>query len=65
MGEDETVGTLGLLWQPVTDNFIFMVKKWYPPFRMTNRSLLSDISKVFDPIGLVTQVLIKRNIFLQ
>jgi len=65
MDEDETVGTLGLLWQPVTDNFIFMVKQLYPPFRMTNRSLLSDISKVFDPIGLVTQVLIKGNIFLQ
>ncbi|XP_050062971.1 uncharacterized protein LOC126552323 [Aphis gossypii] len=32
---------------------------------MSKRSLLSDISKIFDPLGLLTPVLIKGKIFLQ
>jgi len=65
MNDEGTVGTLGLLWQPATDNFLFFVENWCPPLRMTKRSLLSDINKVFDPIGLVSPVLIKGKIFLQ
>lgn len=65
MSEDDTIGTLGLLWQPASDNFLFLVKQWCPLSRMTKRSLLSDISKVFNPIGLVSPVLIRGKIFLQ
>ncbi|CAI6372727.1 unnamed protein product [Macrosiphum euphorbiae] len=65
MSEDDTIGTLGLLWQPASDNFLFLVKQWCPVARMTKRSLLSDISKVFDPIGLLSPVLIRGKIFLQ
>ncbi|XP_025192641.1 uncharacterized protein LOC112592702 [Melanaphis sacchari] len=65
MSEDDTIGTLGLLWQPASDSFLFMVKQWCPQARMTKRTLLSDISKVFDPIGLVSPVLIRGKIFLQ
>jgi len=32
---------------------------------MTKRSLLSDINSVYDPIGLITPILIKGKIFLQ
>lgn len=32
---------------------------------MTMRSLLSDINKIYDPIGFIIPVLIKRKIFLQ
>lgn len=65
MSKDGTIGTLGLLWQPASDNFLFMVKQWCPQVRMTKRSLLSDMSKVFDPIGLVSPVLIRGKVFLQ
>jgi len=65
MSEDDTIGTLGLLWQPASDNFLFLVKQWCPLVRMTKRSLLSDINKVFDPISLVSPVLIRGKIFLQ
>ncbi|XP_050064313.1 uncharacterized protein LOC114118967 [Aphis gossypii] len=65
MIDTDTVATLGLLWQPATDNFLFNVEDWYPPPRMTKRSLLSDINSVFDPVGLVSPVLIKGKIFIQ
>jgi len=68
MIDNDTVATLGLLWQPATDNFLFSVEDWCPPLRMTKRSLLSDINNVFDPVGLVSPVLINKffkKIFIQ
>lgn len=65
LDEGSVVNTLGLSWQPGLDNFRFSVKPWHPPARMTKRSLLSDINSVFDPIGLLSPVLIKGKIFLQ
>ncbi|KAL4098585.1 hypothetical protein QTP88_023160 [Uroleucon formosanum] len=44
---------------------IFVFKNWDPPMEMSKRLLLSDISKIFDPLGLLTPVLIKGKIFLQ
>ncbi|KAL4135888.1 hypothetical protein QTP88_007470 [Uroleucon formosanum] len=65
MIDNDTVATLGLLWQPATDNFLFSVEDWCPPSRMNKRSLLSDINSVFDPVGLVSPVLIKGKTFIQ
>lgn len=63
--EKDTVSALGLLWQPANDCFKFIIKDWHPPIRMTKRSLLSDINSVFDPIGLISPVLIKGKILVQ
>ena len=63
--DQETVNTLGLSWQPSTDTFHFSLGTWNPPTHMTKRSLLSDINRIFDPIGLITPILIKGKIFLQ
>lgn len=65
LSEDDTVSVLGLLWQPISDCFKFIVKDWTPPTRMTKRTLLSDINSVYDPIGLISPVLIKGKIFVQ
>ncbi|KAL4154334.1 hypothetical protein QTP88_000213 [Uroleucon formosanum] len=65
LNEEDMISTLGLLWQPTTDTFHFAVKDWSAPTCMTKRSLLSDINSVYDPIGLITPVLIKGKIFLQ
>lgn len=61
----DTANTLGLSWQPSTDTFHFSLGTWNPPAHMTKRSLLSDINRIFDPIGLITPILIKGKIFLQ
>lgn len=41
------------------------MKSWTPLTRMTKRSLLSDINSIYDPIGLISPILIKGKIFLQ
>ena len=48
--EEYQVKTLGISWKPVSDSFVFSIE--LPEVRqLTKRALLSDSSKVFDPIG--------------
>ncbi|KAF0720151.1 Integrase catalytic domain-containing protein, partial [Aphis craccivora] len=63
--EDESITTLGLTWLPKKDVFKFILKPWSPQTQMTKRSLLSDLHKIYDPLGFITPVLIKGKIFLQ
>jgi len=65
INDDETISTLGLVWQPNLDAFKFIFKPWSQPLQLTKRSLLSDINRVFDPVGFVSPVLIRGKIFLQ
>lgn len=65
LNDEETISALGLTWQPSVDNFRFLLKDWNVPTVMSKRSILSDIYNVFDPLGLLTPVLIKGKIFLQ
>lgn len=65
LSESESVSTLGLMWQPSTDSFCYSMKPWSLPKWMTKRSLLSDINSIYDPLGLVTPVIIKGKIFVQ
>lgn len=48
--------TLGLRWQPEQDVFTFQSKVEQSTKQSTKRSLLSDISKLFDPLGWVAPV---------
>ncbi|XP_022172879.1 uncharacterized protein LOC111035534 [Myzus persicae] len=65
LNDEDTISTLGLTWQPSINCFRFIFKDWDPSVVMSKRYLLSDISKIFDPLGLLTPVLIKGKIFLQ
>jgi len=65
LNDEDTISTLGLTWQPSIDCFRFVFKDFDPAEEMSKRSLLFDISKIFDPLGLLTPVLIKGKIFLQ
>jgi hypothetical protein len=65
LSDENTVSALGLLWQPANNCFKFNVKDWQPPIRMTKRTLLSDINSVYDPLRLISPVLIKGKIFVQ
>jgi len=63
--DEVTISTLGLTWQPSIDYFRFILKDWGSSVVMFKLSLLSDISRIFDPLGLLTPLLIKGKIFLQ
>ncbi|XP_058817019.1 uncharacterized protein LOC131680315 [Topomyia yanbarensis] len=60
-----SVKTLGLLWEPTSDNFRFNMPKWSSGSIITKRSVLSDTARIVDPLGLVGPVIILAKVFLQ
>ena len=62
---DETVKTLGIQWNPSSDTFGFTVTA--PPNRdvTTKRTILSDMSRVFDPLGWLGPVTVQSKVLFQ
>ncbi|XP_058817082.1 uncharacterized protein LOC131680381 [Topomyia yanbarensis] len=60
-----TIKTLGLVWEPSTDSFRFTTPTWNSAAVITKRIVLSDVSRLFDPLGLVGPVIIQAKIFIQ
>ncbi|XP_055941639.1 uncharacterized protein LOC129971687 [Argiope bruennichi] len=58
-----TLKTLGLQFNPKKDTFSFSVQKIVSP--ATKRTMLSDISRLFDPLGLLGPWIIRAKMFLQ
>ncbi|XP_053691668.1 uncharacterized protein LOC128740167 [Sabethes cyaneus] len=58
-----TVKTLGLVWEPCTDCFRFGAPKWNTAEVLIERVILSDASKLFDPLGLVGPVIVQAKTF--
>jgi len=65
INEEDTVRKLGLTWQPSTDCFKFVFKDLSKPVHMTERTLLSNINSVYDPVGFLTPALIRGKMFMQ
>ncbi|XP_025192629.1 uncharacterized protein LOC112592689, partial [Melanaphis sacchari] len=65
LGDEEVIKSLGLCWNPVLDEFRFNVIPTPVRPKLTKRTLLSDLNKVFDPIGFIAPILVKGKIFLQ
>ena len=63
--EQEQTKVLGLIWRPHTDTLTFKFSDSRDPDNITKRSCLSMVSKLFDPVGLLTPVTIKSRIFMQ
>lgn len=63
--EDDTVKTLGLLYQPKSDKFRYIIQEVNQEQRITKRNILSEIAKIFDPLGLVGPVITVAKIFMQ
>ncbi|XP_036146758.1 uncharacterized protein LOC118646918 [Monomorium pharaonis] len=63
--KDSTVfNALGLCWQPAIDAFQFTLK--LPSTKhITKRCILSTISTLFDPLGLLSPITIKAKILIQ
>ncbi|XP_039309935.1 uncharacterized protein LOC120358750 [Solenopsis invicta] len=61
---DESLKILGIIWSPSTDVFQFKVSFDSAP-STTKRSILSTISKLFDPLGWSTPVTVTAKMFIQ
>lgn len=64
-GENDRKKTLGLIWCPATDKLMFNVNNIGESKNITKRVILSNSSKIFDPLGLISPCVIKIKMLLQ
>ncbi|XP_072159686.1 uncharacterized protein [Bemisia tabaci] len=60
---DSSESLLGLQWQPSSDIFSFKVEKITPVY--TKRGIASVVAQIFDPLGLISPIMLKGKQFLQ
>lgn len=65
INQEDTVKTLGMRWIPIEDCFIFKIDEVEELKSFTKRTVLSDIAKLFDPIGYLGPVTVKAKVFMQ
>ncbi|CAG7827432.1 unnamed protein product, partial [Allacma fusca] len=65
ISNDASVKTLGIQWNPLLDEFTFTVNPSNPKYILTKRFILSETSKIFDPLGWLAPTITKAKILLQ
>ncbi|XP_017881790.1 uncharacterized protein LOC108625943, partial [Ceratina calcarata] len=63
--EDSTIKTLGVHWNSEHDSIIYTVHPTPLTGRVTKRIILSDIARVFDPLGLLGPVITHAKLIMQ
>ncbi|XP_073831785.1 uncharacterized protein [Musca autumnalis] len=61
----DIIKTLGLVWNPKSDKFIFSFSHFNEPQTISKRGVLSSIARFYDPLGLIGPVITKAKIFMQ
>ncbi|XP_065094004.1 uncharacterized protein LOC135714552 [Ochlerotatus camptorhynchus] len=63
----EVIKTLGILWDPVTDEFLFAVPEAekVEMEKITKRYVLSQIARLYDPLGLVSPIVVLAKLIMQ
>ncbi|CAL8121990.1 unnamed protein product [Orchesella dallaii] len=59
------VSVLGVQWDRVKDELFVAVKKVSVPTKITKRSVLSAVQKIFDPIGFTSPAVLPMKLLLQ
>ncbi|XP_062558256.1 uncharacterized protein LOC134223133 [Armigeres subalbatus] len=62
---NEVIKTLGLMWNPSTDEFLFCLPAPSQVNRPTKRQVLSEIAKIYDPLGLISPIVVLAKIVMQ
>lgn len=63
---NEVIKTLGLLWSPAGDEFLFTINTdLSDTSAVTKRIMFSKIAKLFDPLGLVSPVIVLAKHLMQ
>ena len=60
---DSSLKVLGLKWNPIQDSFTFEINLLDRP--CTKRNLLSELARVFDPLGYLSPILCFNKILIQ
>ena len=62
---DNPLKTLGIYWNAKTDSFVYSIKRISLNKKFTKRSILSEIAKIFDPIGLLGPIILTAKKVMQ
>ncbi|XP_055632363.1 uncharacterized protein LOC129772869 [Toxorhynchites rutilus septentrionalis] len=62
---DQSVSTLGLIWEPKPDMMSFKVQLPLPAPVLTKRKVMSYVAQIFDPLGLVGPTIVIAKLFMQ
>lgn len=62
---DSTIKTLGIVWDNKTDQFQYSIDLLQNEGPVTKRTIASDVSKLFDPMGWLAPTIVIGKIFLQ
>lgn len=62
---DQEVNSLGLIWNTKLDVFQYRVNIETSSSRITKRIILSVISRIYDPLGLIGPIIIQSKLLLQ
>lgn len=62
---DQSTKALGIKWYPREDEFQFTINMSSSDVKMSKRSILSTISKLYDPLGWIAPVIVFAKIFMQ
>jgi hypothetical protein len=68
LNNHDSVKTLGLLWNPSTDQFLInnsLRHATSPKETATKRAVASVVASNFDPLGLISPIIITHKVFLQ
>lgn len=65
MNDEEIIKTLGITWAPVGDTFRYFWPCLDNDKAITKRIVLAELSKLFDPLGLINPLIVKAKIFMQ
>lgn len=65
LDKNENVKTLGLSWNAKNDTLHYTVSLNKEKCRITKRTILSNISKLFDPLGLLGPVIVVAKLLMQ
>ncbi|XP_062538935.1 uncharacterized protein LOC134207229 [Armigeres subalbatus] len=62
---NEVIKTLGLMWDPIGDDFLFRAQADCKIPTPTKRQVLSVIARLFDPLGLLSPVIVLAKTLMQ
>lgn len=65
LSENENSKTLGLVWNPSFDKLMYEISTQHSNEPVSKREILSRISQIFDPLGLLSPSIIVGKILLQ
>ncbi|XP_015123393.1 uncharacterized protein LOC107045591 [Diachasma alloeum] len=63
--KEATIKTLGVHWNSQRDAIVYTVKPMPTASKVTKRSILSKMAKIFDPLGLLGPVILQGKIIMQ